>query len=385
MSQHVIDPDIAFLSSYKDVEKRTEPAFYYGNTMMSIDSLRRCFILGSKRMYVGKLYGWREYIEELIEKADWLTALSLIISMYQGNTKMFAELPNSQKERTVVLRSFGGEIIKDYIISISKIHGSPDQDSVQSIWKTAVFTVIDFLVSLENFNFLFIDMRKWFADFGLKDLFLSSLEPFILRNRVKLIPNDPFREVINYFTEREKMDVLQYLMINLSLKDIDFDYTITLCMDKNLLTAIYYLFTHREDDPDFITPISRALAIFRTKKEELNEAAAYPFGLKFLWFLAMTLKGRMFPADVIPDNIWKSKVQDILTLLFEEQVLRVVININPHISFEILKLFFEPKLASVIETFKEKQVALMGNLMGDEKKTKGADVSMELKMTVFDF
>eukprot|EP00330_Aristerostoma_sp_ATCC50986_P009486 CAMPEP_0114599702 /NCGR_PEP_ID=MMETSP0125-20121206/22227_1 /TAXON_ID=485358 ORGANISM="Aristerostoma sp., Strain ATCC 50986" /NCGR_SAMPLE_ID=MMETSP0125 /ASSEMBLY_ACC=CAM_ASM_000245 /LENGTH=172 /DNA_ID=CAMNT_0001807007 /DNA_START=218 /DNA_END=734 /DNA_ORIENTATION=+ len=48
MSQHVIDPDIAFLSSYKDVEKRTEPAFYYGNTMMSIDSLRRCFILGSK-------------------------------------------------------------------------------------------------------------------------------------------------------------------------------------------------------------------------------------------------------------------------------------------------------------------------------------------------
>lgn len=106
-------------------------------------------------------------------------------------------------------------------------------------------------------------MKKWFTDFGLKQTFFESLEPFILRNRIKAIPNDPFREVMNYYAELDKMDVLQYLVVNLSLKDIDFDYTITLCMERNLLTAMMYLCTHRENDPDFITPISRALATYR--------------------------------------------------------------------------------------------------------------------------
>lgn len=63
----------------------------------------------------------------------------------------------------------------------------------------------------------------------------------------------------------------------------------------------------------------------------------------------MTLKGKRFPADVIPEDIWKQKVQNLITLIFEESTLRIILDIDAYLTFEILKLLFEPKLASEIE------------------------------------
>ena len=84
LNSQVIDPDISFQICAKESSERRRPIIFYSNTINAIDTIRRVFILGYKRAYVGKLYSWQEYLEELIEKAEWLSALSLCISLYQG-------------------------------------------------------------------------------------------------------------------------------------------------------------------------------------------------------------------------------------------------------------------------------------------------------------
>lgn len=227
-----------------------------------------------------------------------------------------------------MLQPFAAELIRDYVMSVYKLKGEPESASIL-IWKNVVLTTIDFLVSVENFGFLFIEMKKWFEDHKLVTLFLESLEAFILRNRVKYIPNEPFREVVNFYTEKKKVDVLQYLIINLSLEDMDIDFAISVCMEFNLLSALMYLCSHKENEtPDFLSPIARALSLYRNSSYEAvgdKLVEAYSYGLKFLWFVSMTLKGKMWPFGVIPEDIWREKVKDIITLIFEENNLLLML------------------------------------------------------------
>lgn len=84
LNTQVVDPDISFQICAKESSERKRPIIFYTNTINAIDTIRRVFILGYKRAYVGKLFSWKEYVEEQKEKAEWLSALSLCISLYQG-------------------------------------------------------------------------------------------------------------------------------------------------------------------------------------------------------------------------------------------------------------------------------------------------------------
>lgn len=148
---------------------------------------------------------------------------------------------------------------------------------------------------------------------------MESLEPFILKNRIKCIPNEPFREVVDYYSEKGKVNVLQYLVLNIDLKGLDVEFAIQLCMDYNLLTALLYLCSCKQDSggPDFMTPIARALSLYRQSLGE-NQHENLEYGLKFLWFVHMTIRGKAFPQGAIPENIWAAKVTFSLILLIEK-------------------------------------------------------------------
>ena len=238
----------------------------------------------------------------------------------------------------------------------------PDPASIEDIWKTAMLTVIDFLVSVEDFEFLFVEFKRLFEAWSMREGFLEALESFILRNRIKFIPNEPFRDLIKHYIHKGKIDVLQYLIVNLSLKDIDVDNAIILCMENNLLTAHMYICSHREgaEGADFLTPIARALSMYQGSVKE--ESSGYQqYGYKFLWFLDMTLRGKMFPSGEIPEQIWKDKVKDIIVLLFDELNIGLMLQIDYQVSFEILSNLFEPRLSSVIESYEHESMQLIQN------------------------
>ena len=85
------------------------------------------------------------------------------------------------------------------------------------------------------------------------EVFLSLLEPFIMKNSITNVPNDIFTEILYYYKQQDKLKVVQNLIVNLQLNQIDIGYTITICLELNLFTPLIYICTRK--DNDFITPL----------------------------------------------------------------------------------------------------------------------------------
>ena len=313
ISSQLLDPDVGYQvykTSKMNSESRQKSPIFYTNTIVASPMSHCVSVLGYKKLYFGRHSDWKEPIEAYVNDSDWLHALAFVASLVKGTNRRFAGLPIKTQERNDLLKQYGARLVNEYISSIYKTYGTHEGHRVNDIWKTVTLIVVDFLVSVGNFNFLFKDMKRKFEGLRLQNLFMESLEAFILRNRIKHIPNEPFRDIINFYSERDKVNVLQYLMINIQMHDIDLDFAISLCMEYNLLTALFYFCCHKTgaEGPDFITPIARALSLYQKSLEEDHEENQ-EYGLKFLWFVHMTIKGKMFPYGAIPEEIWEEKVK----------------------------------------------------------------------------
>ena len=63
-------------------------------------------------------------------------------------------------------------------------------------WILPMLTIIDFLIIVENYDYLFKDIVKRFDKYCLQDLFLKNLEPFIVKNRIKRINKNYVKTII---------------------------------------------------------------------------------------------------------------------------------------------------------------------------------------------
>lgn len=90
--------------------------------------------------------------------------------------------------------------------------------------------VIDFLIAVESFKFLFVEVKHQLEKHQLGEVLVMNLEQFILKNKVKNMPQEICREVIEYYQERDKIKVLQHLIINLDIQNIKQDFIISLCL-----------------------------------------------------------------------------------------------------------------------------------------------------------
>lgn len=54
---------------------------------------------------------------------------------------------------------------------------------------------------------------------------------FIIKNKILHMPNEYFKDIIQYYARLQKFKVLQHLIINLDYKNIDTSYVITICLE----------------------------------------------------------------------------------------------------------------------------------------------------------
>ena len=64
------------------------------------------------------------------------------------------------------------------------------------IWRRNLISVIELMLSIGHYEYLFNEFRNKVSRLSLKNLFLECLEPFIIRNQVKQIKLEAFREVL---------------------------------------------------------------------------------------------------------------------------------------------------------------------------------------------
>lgn len=173
----------------------------------ALDEIRRVFIMLPAGFYVAKAYDWKDYLDDLVDKAEWMSAFNFIVQLYNGNNNSFASFPLNEKSRKEVTSRIIPDLARKYLTSMFKALQNPDVKK-EVIHKTLSLMVIDFLVSTEAFDCLFMDARLWFKTENLLDLFLGDLEAFTLRNKIKKIPHDALKEFVEYYVRNKKTNVI---------------------------------------------------------------------------------------------------------------------------------------------------------------------------------
>lgn len=281
-----------------------------------------------------------------------MSSLYLCLELYKGNNKMFCDIPMDEKEKKKKMKAVFSDIIKRYVEDLGDKLSDKKLNN-ENFWETYIITTIDFLVTIGNFEYLFTTIKGLFSKFKMNNVFLKCLEPFILKNKIKYISNEPFREIVTYYRSQDKLKVLQHLIINLDINFMDTGFIISLCLEHSLFAALIYI-CNRTDD-DFITPLVKMFAVFKGKLEN-NDPSSLDNGYKCLWYIKMTLNGVMFPEEIISEERYKIVIRQMVVWIFVEENLTSLINIDPDIMFKILIILFQGKPKEILEEYNEDMV-----------------------------
>ena len=300
---------------------------------------------------------------------------------------MFANLPNNEKERNQQTKSLFEEIIADYLYVIGKVtlssgdinHGNNDN---LLEWDTIILTVIDFLISTQNFDYLFIQMKNIFNEFGQKNNFIKNLEPFILKNRIKIIPNnETFKDIIHYYQEKNKLPIIQQLIFHLDINSIDVEYFINLCLERQLHTASMYICTSGRQS-NFVQPLQNLFDEYNRIRFDFSDnnpnnqgygmvdrVDSFELGYKCLWFIDLVFKRKIFPNLEINTKIWRIELIEIIIWMLDIKNMKALLDLDTYLVFTIFERFFDPEISDIIIKSKDQilKSASISNVMEYKK------------------
>lgn len=127
-----------------------------------------------------------------------------------GKLQSFAELPDRTDPKSKRdFNEFCVNLLMSYLekeeARISQIKDlSTQTDEVYTLCKICM----EYLLEIREYDALFKNTKIYFMRMDRGDVFLALLEPFILQNKLKKIPNEYFNEILSYFIERKKFRVV---------------------------------------------------------------------------------------------------------------------------------------------------------------------------------
>ncbi|CAD8092633.1 unnamed protein product [Paramecium sonneborni] len=298
-----------------------------------------------------QLITWQDYIEQLTSNHKWTECMGLCLYLYLGKQLKFAGLPRNGRQE--FLRPYFNERLKQFVeISISH----------QTI-NALIPTIIEFMVTIESYEYLFREIKSLLQNHNLELQFYNCLEPFILKNNIKFIPDDSLKDIMIYLiNQKSKLNILKQLIINLDIKLLDPIIIQQLCIENNLFTLLIYI-SPRVDE-DYKTPLFKMYAVFRqlskgdqlsleryfksiqmemTNNQQMIDKEIQLLGYKCLWNLHMLLIGELFPQQKIPESQWALIMAEILSWLLQYDTLEEFLKIDTPIFLNELLIIFTNK------------------------------------------
>jgi len=153
------------------------------------------FLIGSE-MFCLNLISWEKRIHNYIEEEEYIQAMANMVHIYKNKIKYLGNIPANPNERKKKLSNSIQEIaIGFFLHSVKKI-----QDILaESCYVKEIATTIEFLIETEQFEFLFNNIMKDLELRGFLKQFSYSLEPFILRKKIKYLYYFFFFSLYNHF------------------------------------------------------------------------------------------------------------------------------------------------------------------------------------------
>lgn len=162
-----------------------------------------CTTTGINKAY---FYRWDESITRYVKQKEWPIALKMATLLNAGKLCSFYSLPvrtDAQGKRE--FKNFCVNLVMSYLekeeARIAIIADKQQQSN--AVW-TLCKTTFEYLIEIAEYDILFRQTKIFFMRLDYGHVFLALLEPFILRNQLKRIPNEYFNEILQYLVEKKK-------------------------------------------------------------------------------------------------------------------------------------------------------------------------------------
>uniref|UniRef100_A0A8C2AYT1 VPS8 subunit of CORVET complex n=1 Tax=Cyprinus carpio TaxID=7962 RepID=A0A8C2AYT1_CYPCA len=311
--------------------------------------------LGTKSVHIMTLRNWRERVDHLLKQEKFMEALSLSWSFHEGTAKAVLSLFADPAKRKGVVAEKMVEILLQYVDrSLKKC---PEQGKIQVMeqhFQDMVPIMVDYCLLLQRTDLLFNQIYPRLVENSVaRGVFLESLEPYILSERIGCLTAPVMRDLLSYFQENGMMDSVEGCLVHMDITNLDIQQVVQMCWDNQLYDAMIYVFNSGMND--YISPMEK---LFQAIGPPLREGKPLTdehvvMGNKLLVYISCCLAGRAYPLGDIPEDLVpqvKNQVFEFLIRLHsveaaqEEEVypyIRTLLHFDTREFLNVLALTFE--------------------------------------------
>ncbi|XP_059408393.1 vacuolar protein sorting-associated protein 8 homolog [Carassius carassius] len=311
--------------------------------------------LGTKSVHIMTLRNWRERVDHLLKQEKFMEALSLAWSFHEGTAKAVLGLFADPAKRKGVVTDKMVEILLQYVErSLKKC---PEQGKIQVMeqhFQEIVPVMVDYCLLLQRTDLLFNQIYPRLVENSVaRGVFLESLEPYILSERIGCLTAAVMRDLLSYFQENGMMDSVEGCLVHMDITNLDIQQVVQMCWDNQLYDAMIYVFNSGMND--YISPMEK---LFQAIGPPLREGKPLTdehvvMGNKMLVYISCCLAGRAYPLGDIPEDLVpqvKNQVFEFLIRLHsveaaqEEEVypyIRTLLHFDTREFLNVLALTFE--------------------------------------------
>ncbi|KAK4578132.1 hypothetical protein RGQ29_028320 [Quercus rubra] len=291
------------------------------------------YILGPMHLAVCRLLPWKERIQVLRKAGDWMGALNMSMTLYDGQAHGVIDLPRTLDAVQQAIMPYLVELLLSYVdevfsyISVAFCNqfekmeplDNPNgrSSSVHSEIKEQYTRVggvaVEFCVHIKRTDILFDEIFSKFVAVRQRDTFLELLEPYILKDMLGSLPPEIMQALVEHYSSKGWLQRVEQCVLHMDISSLDFNQVVRLCREHGLYGALVYLFNKGLDD--FRAPLEELLVVLRNSQKE----SAAALGYRMLVYLKYCFSGLAFPPGqgTLPPTRLPSLRTELLQFLLE--------------------------------------------------------------------
>ncbi|EAR91646.1 corvet complex core vacuolar protein (macronuclear) [Tetrahymena thermophila SB210] len=296
------------------------------------------FLLPQSLMFSFNLKKWQAYFNDR-NSLDWIKLMQHGLMVQNNIIKYLGGVEDEKKKRQDEMKTFFQTLGLTYI-QLSLV---TDQELSQETINQILTLGTEFLLSTDNSEYLFSVVSIGIKNFGYEENFLECLQTFIEHSKLRHVPNDYLKVVMNFYSSKGRYDVLQKLILNLDLTNLDISPLLVMCMEYDLYNALIYICAK---SGDFLTPLVKLFGRHQRGFEKKEQERK--FGLKVLWYIQQSFSGIMIDGSKIEDKIYPQMLRNLILFVFQIENLQNLLQIDRKITLDIVFILFKQRVQGII-------------------------------------
>lgn len=279
----------------------------------------KAFILAGDQVYAGDFVPWNARLRELEETHDYLSAIQLGLSLYDGaGLGSGIGLPNSSSQQKAII----AESVQHLIHKAGSQLPSHKNEATELVQLCAQFSI-----ATQKFNYLFGELYTMYENLGLDATFVQEIEEYIISGRIRAPPTYIVKQLLAFKDELQDYTKVEQLILKVDPFHLDLDQAMALCIEHNLWDGLAYIC--EEALQDYVTPVARILHHLHSahllpdsesKGKSFNFLSAPEPGVYSVFnIISARYQGLKYSSrEPLPRKVAVSAVQSLNALLFSE-------------------------------------------------------------------